>query len=118
MVSHWLNLRIICLKLRDNQLLIRICLKPTLVHALESAGVPAPFSMVLGNAETGAATGDLLSISSDLSYLLNRPGTPVDVTIKETPSEIAESRNRQPVMMIAASINPSEATFGGFFIFP
>ncbi|MDW6093275.1 SDR family oxidoreductase [Vibrio rhizosphaerae] len=58
------------------------------IQALESAGVPAPFPMVLGNSETGAAAGDLFSASSDLSQLIGHPSTPIKVTIQETLSEI------------------------------
>ncbi|KUI99121.1 SDR family oxidoreductase [Vibrio sp. MEBiC08052] len=60
------------------------------VHALESAGVPEPLPMVLGNSEIGASAGDLFSTSIDLSQLLGRPSTPIGVTIKETLSGITE----------------------------
>ncbi|ASA54790.1 SDR family oxidoreductase [Vibrio gazogenes] len=63
------------------------------VQALESAGVPAPFSMVLGNSETGAAAGDLFSSSNDLSLLLSRPSTSINVTIKEALSEMTALRD-------------------------
>ncbi|SJN54355.1 Quinone oxidoreductase 2 [Vibrio ruber DSM 16370] len=59
------------------------------IQALENAGVPAPFPKVLGNSETGASAGDLFSPSSDLSQLLNRATTPIEVTIKEALSEVA-----------------------------
>ncbi|WNJ94850.1 SDR family oxidoreductase [Vibrio ruber] len=59
------------------------------MQALENAGVPAPFPTVLGNSETGASAGDLFSSSSDLSQLLNRATTPIEVTIKEALSEVA-----------------------------
>ncbi|MDW6004382.1 SDR family oxidoreductase [Vibrio mangrovi] len=53
------------------------------VQALEGAGVPAPFPVVLGNSETGAAAGDLFSVSKDLSQLIGHPTTPIDATIKD-----------------------------------
>jgi NAD(P)H dehydrogenase (quinone) len=51
-------------------------------QALQNAGLPAPFAILLAQSETGASQGGLFDDSKTLSNLIGRPTTPLREAIK------------------------------------
>lgn len=56
--------------------------QPGYTQALEAAGFPSPFAMMLAESDTGAAQGGLYDDSRTLSKMIGRPTTPLSTSIQ------------------------------------